>query len=101
MIISIRSLAGSIKKYEGLLNQKLRFNDHYHVIKEGIIPNYYHPELPGQPYVSDELAGITVHDLDDLFDIFEGFKEGMGEGTGHITIDIKNNIVYVLDSWIE
>ena len=100
MLISIRSLAGSVEKYKDLFSKKLDYDKHYNIVREGIIPNPYNPEGPGQKFIVDELKEVEVETLTDLFDIFEGFREGMGYG-GHFTVDIEENIVYVLDSWIE
>lgn len=98
MKLKIRSLAGSIEKYEDLLNNKLDWDKHYHVHYSGIRDNGYGVSTKVE---WDELKDVEVDSLEHLFDIFEEFKEGMGEGFGHITVDVKEGIIYVLDSWVE
>lgn len=85
MLIRIRSMSYSIKHYRNLLEKHLNFDHHYNVFNE--------------QYNRDELQCVDV-DINELFDMFEEFEDQYG-GAGHITVDVKENIVWILDSWIE
>lgn len=98
MKLSLRSLGGSIKDYKHMLEKKLDFDNIYNVIKDEMIMNAW-GEGKHKHIFLDELQ-IEVGSLEELFAIFSEFDEGMGYG-GHITVDVKDNIVYILDTWIE
>uniref|UniRef100_A0AB39C7G7 Uncharacterized protein n=1 Tax=Bacillus phage KoopaTroopa TaxID=3234046 RepID=A0AB39C7G7_9CAUD len=99
MKISIASLGGSIKDYEELLKDKVDFEKHYVVIRDEMIYNAW-GEGKHKHCFADELKDVEVESLEELFAIFEGFRDWSGFA-GQLTVDVTNNIVYVLDTWIE
>jgi type II secretory pathway component HofQ len=99
--ISIRSMRdNTLKSYKELLEKKVDFDKHYTLYNSYESVNYYNQEDKTMVYLY-ELKDVEVNTIEELFDIFSEFEAGMGEGYGHITIDVKNNIVYILDHWIE
>lgn len=90
----------TLESYKELLAKKVDFDKHYTLYNSYEWVNYYNKEDKKMIY-SYELRDVEVNSIEDLFDIFSEFEEGMGEGYGHITVDVKNNIVYILDHWIE
>lgn len=94
MKVSIRSLAGDLKRYKSLLEKKMDYEKHLNLASVWV-----HPQTKVEHRIY-ELKDVEINSLEELFAIFDEFREDFGYG-GHITIDVKKNIVYVLDSYIE
>jgi hypothetical protein len=95
MKVSIQSLKCDLLQYKRLLERKVDWDKHLNVaftwdnpITKEVMQNY-------------ELRDVEVNSAEELFNLFSEFDEGMGPRSGHITIDVAGNIVYILDTWIE
>jgi hypothetical protein len=99
MKISISSMRGSIKNYQDLLSKKLDFDKHYKVLRDEMI-QYEYMSKPFHNF-ADCLEDVEVNSIEELFDLFSEFDGGMGPDYGHVTVDVKENWVQILDSWIE
>jgi len=95
MKLSIRSLGGLVKDYEPFIGGKVDYFKHYNITHDEIRKDGYGKDYH---FISDELKDVEVETLEELFEIFKPLSEFYA---GQITVDVHNNIVWILDSWIE
>jgi hypothetical protein len=93
MKVTIRSLGGAfIRDYKEMLEKKLDYKAHYNV--------YMSKWLNNQEYKLDELKDVEINSIEELYKIFNEF-EGFSYPDCQIAIDVKSNIVYIFDTWVE
>lgn len=91
MEISIRAFSGSIKPYKELLEKWFDYDKHYHIYKTY---NY------SKPLELDELKGVHIETVAELFDISKEFEE-YSYDKYQIAIRAHEGIIYIFDTYVE
>jgi hypothetical protein len=89
MKFDIYSLNGNLKVYRDLFNKKIDFDKHF---KERLIDG---------KFVAQFLEDVEIDSLEDFLDLFSEFEAGYGEHFGHITVNVVQKEINILDHWIE
>jgi hypothetical protein len=101
MKFNIYSLRGDISKYKDLLYAELGDVYYTHLVEgEAVIVNPF-DSSKNIVEPTGYLENVEISSLEDFLEIFSKFERVMGDSYGHITVDVVNREVNILDSWIE
>lgn len=94
MIISIRSMKGSINNYRDVFEKYIDYDKHYNIFEE------YYDEWRDKQTKLDELKDVDVT-LEDLVIMFKEIEDNVELMGFEFAFNISKNAVYVFNTWVE